>query len=170
MTDGAVLILNFNYEPLNVSNLRRAMVMILGGRAEILANGRGYIHSVQRAWPIPSVIRLSYLVRRPLPRVHLCRREIFRRDSYTCQYCGRQTHNLTMDHVVPRHRGGEHTWENLVSACPVCNRRKGGKPLEQSNMRLLHRPFEPRPTGRYLFQAYLDENEEWGEFLQGWWE
>jgi len=170
MSDGAVLLLNQNYEPLNVCNLHRAMGMILGGRAEILENGRGVIRSQNCSWPIPSVIRLSYLVRRPLPRVHLCRREIFRRDNYTCQYCGRQTHNLTMDHLVPRHRGGEHTWENLVSACPVCNRRKGGKTLDQSGMHLLHAPVEPRPTGRYLFQPYLERYEEWDKFLRGWWE
>ena len=170
MNDGAVLILNFNYEPLNVCNLRRAMVMILGGRAEILENGRGCIRSINHSWAVPSVIRLNYLIRRPLPRVRLCRKEVFRRDEYKCQYCGRQTHNLTMDHVIPRHRGGEHSWENLVSACPVCNRRKGGKTLDQASMRLLHFPAEPRPTGRYLFQPYIVQNGEWDKFLQGWWE
>jgi 5-methylcytosine-specific restriction endonuclease McrA len=75
-----------------------------------------------------------------------------------------------MDHVKPRYRGGEYSWENLVSACPACNRRKGGKTLEQAHMRLLHQPFEPRPTGRYLYQSYLRENEEWAKFLEGWWE
>jgi len=170
MNNASVLILNHNYEPLNVSNWRRAMVMILGGRAEILENGRGMLHSVGRAWPIPSVIRLNYLIRRPLPRVRLCRKEVFRRDNHTCQYCGRQSHNLTMDHVVPRHRGGEHTWDNLASACPQCNRRKGGKTLDSTNMRLLRAPVEPKPTGRYLFQPYLDQNLEWDKFLQGWWE
>ena len=170
MNDGAVLLLNQNYEPLNVCNLRRAMVMILSGKAEILENGRGFIHSVSHAWPIPSVIRLGYMIRRPLPRVRLCRKEVFRRDNYTCQYCGRRTHSLTMDHVVPRHRGGDHVWENLISACPTCNRRKGGKTLEQARMHLLRPPFEPRPTGRYLFQAYLQQNGEWEKFLEGWWE
>ena len=170
MSDGVVLVLNQDYEPLNVCALRRAMGMILGGRAEILENGRGVIRSADRSWPVPSVIRLEYLVRRPLPRVRLCRKEIFRRDDYTCQYCGKQTHNLTMDHVIPRHRGGEHGWDNLVSACPACNRRKGGKTLEQARMQLLHVPHEPRATGKYLFQPYLDENSEWEKFLLGWWE
>ena len=170
MSDGVVLVLNQDYEPLNVCALRRAMGMILGGKAEILENGRGVIRSADRSWPVPSVIRLEYLVRRPLPRVRLCRRELFRRDDYTCQYCGKQTHNLTLDHVVPRHRNGEHVWENLVSACPSCNRRKGGKTLEQAHMQLLHEPREPRATGIYLFQPYLDENAEWDKFLQGWWE
>ena len=75
----------------------------------------------------PSVIRLQHLIKRPRPRVKLSRREVFARDRHTCQYCGRQTHDLTLDHVVPRHRGGSHTWENLVTACKPCNHRKGGK-------------------------------------------
>jgi 5-methylcytosine-specific restriction endonuclease McrA len=170
MDNGAVLLLNQNYEPLNVCDLRRAMVMIFRGKAEILENGRGFIHSVNQAWPIPSVIRLGYMIHRPLPRVRLSRKEVFRRDAYTCQYCGRSTHNLTMDHVVPRHRGGEHAWENLVSACPSCNRRKGGKTLEQAHMHLGVPPYEPRPTGRYLFQTYLNQNEDWEKYLSGWWE
>ncbi len=170
MRNGSVLLLNQNYEPLNVCSLRRALGMVLGGKAEILENGRGFIHSVSQAWPVPSVVRLGYMIRRPPPRVRLCRKEVFRRDNYTCQYCGRQTRNLTMDHVIPRHRGGKYGWENLVSACPACNRRKGGKTLEQAHMQLLREPRTPRPTGTYLFQPYLDENTEWEKYLQGWWE
>jgi 5-methylcytosine-specific restriction endonuclease McrA len=170
MKSGSVLLLNLNYEPLNVCSLRRALVMVLGGKAEILENGRGFIHSVNRAWPVPSVVRLGYMIHRPLPRVRLCRKEVFRRDDYTCQYCGRRTRNLTMDHVNPRHRGGMYAWDNLVSACPACNRRKGGKTVEQARMKLRHQPQEPRPTGTYLFQSYLDENQEWQKYLQGWWE
>ncbi len=75
-----------------------------------------------------------------------------------------------MDHVVPRYRGGPHAWTNLVSACPACNRRKGGKTLAQAEMRLLHQPVEPKPTGRYLFETYLEENAEWTRFVEGWWE
>jgi len=170
MKDGSVLLLNQNYEPLNVCSLRRALVMVLGGKAEILENGRGFIHSVSHSWPVPSVVRLGYMIRRPPPRVRLCRREVFRRDNYTCQYCGRQTRNLTMDHVIPRHRGGRYEWQNLVSACPACNRHKGGKTVEQAHMQLQRLPWEPKPTGTYLFQSYLADNEEWEKYLQGWWE
>ncbi|MBM4429960.1 MAG: HNH endonuclease [Chloroflexi bacterium] len=170
MNVSAVLVLNQNYEPLNACDLRRAMGMIVGGKAEILENGRGFIRSADHSWPVPSVIRLAYMIHRPQPRVRLCRKEIFRRDNYTCQYCGRQTHNLTMDHILPRHRGGTYSWDNLVSACPYCNRRKGGKTLEQARMQLLRQPFEPRPTGLYLFHTYLDQNGEWEKFLRGWWE
>jgi 5-methylcytosine-specific restriction endonuclease McrA len=102
--------------------------------------------------------------------VRLGRKEIFRRDEYTCQYCGIETRNLTMDHVIPRHRGGSHSWENLVSACHACNIRKGGKTLAETKMRLLREPFEPHPTGDYLFGTHLVEHSEWGKFLRGWWE
>ena len=83
------------------------------------------------------MIRLQHHVRRPRPRVKLTRREIFARDRHTCQYCGRQSHDLTLDHIVPRHRGGGHTWDNLVAACKACNHRKGGKTLEEARFRLL---------------------------------
>jgi len=168
--NSGVLVLNQNYEPLSVATVKRALVMIRCGKAEIIENGRGLIHTPSRAYPCPSVIRLEYIVHRPRPRVKLSRREIFRRDNYTCQYCGVHTHNLTVDHVVPRTRGGTHTWENLVSACPACNRRKGGKTLAEAKMTLLRKPFEPRPTGSYLFGSYLKQHTEWRKFLAGWWE
>jgi len=169
MNNVAVLVLNQNYEPLNVCNLHRAMGMIIGGKAEILENGRGLIRSAHQAWPVPSVIRLGYMIKRPVARVRLCRKELFRRDAHMCQYCGKRTPRLTVDHVLPRYLGGPHSWENLVSACPACNRRKGGKTLDQVHMRLLHQPREPRATGEYLFEAYLQDNESWGKFVNGWW-
>lgn len=164
----AVLVLNQNYEPLNVCDVRRAMGMLVGGKAEIIEDGRGELRTATQSFPFPSVIRLAYLIRRPRPRVRLTRREIFRRDGYTCQYCGVQTHALTMDHVIPRHRGGTHTWENLVSACPSCNRRKGGRTPEEAHMALLHVPYEPRPSNLYLFGPHLEQNESWRKFLTGW--
>jgi 5-methylcytosine-specific restriction endonuclease McrA len=168
VANAAVLVLNQNYEPLNVCDVRRALGMLIGGKAEIVENGRGELRSTSRTVPFPSVIRLSYLIRRPRPRVRLTRREIFRRDSYTCQYCGLQSRSLTMDHVVPRHRGGEHSWTNLVSACPSCNRRKGGRTPEEARMALLHVPYEPRPTVIYLFGQHLEVNDGWHKFLDGW--
>jgi 5-methylcytosine-specific restriction endonuclease McrA len=163
-----VLVLNQNYEPLNVCDVRRAVGMLIGGKAEIVENGRGELHFAGGALPFPSVIRLAYLIRRPRPRVRLTRREIFRRDNYTCQYCGQSSHSLTMDHVIPRFRGGPQTWDNLVSACPTCNRRKGSRTPEEAHMALLHRPFEPRPTVLYLFGSHLEDNESWLKFLKGW--
>lgn len=166
--DDPVLLLNANFEPLNVCTTRRAIGMLLKGKAEMLLNGRGYIHTVREAYPRPSVIRLGYMVKRPRPRVRLSKREIFRRDGHTCQYCGSRSSRLTLDHIVPRHRGGRHEWHNLVTACPACNLRKGGRTIEEARMDLLRTPVEPRASAEYLYGSHLNENDEWREFLAGW--
>lgn len=163
-----VLVLNGNYEPLNVCTTKRAMGLILAEKATVLENGRGFIHTVSRTYERPSVIRLVYMVHRPRPRVRLCKREILRRDEYRCQYCGRQTSQLTIDHIVPRYRGGQHSWENLVTACPQCNRRKGGRTLSEARMKLLRQSFEPRPTAQYIFGRYAAGNGVWTRYLEGW--
>ena len=166
--DQPVLVLNANFEPLNVCDTRRALCLLIGGKAQMLMNGRGYVRTARRAYPRPSVIRLEHMVRRPHPRVKLTKREVFRRDNFTCQYCGRQTSHMTIDHVVPRHRGGQHRWDNLVTACPACNRRKGGRMLTEANMPLRHAPMEPSPTAIYLFGRHLTENAGWVQYLEGW--
>ena len=163
-----VLLLNGNYEPLNVCTTKRAMGLLLAGKAMVLENGRGVIHTVSRTYERPSVLRLVYVVKHPRPRVRLSKREILRRDEYRCQYCGRRTSRLTIDHVVPRHRGGGHSWENLVAACPECNRRKGGRRLVDAGMRLLRPPTEPRATAQYLFGGYVEGNGTWAKYLDGW--
>ena len=99
--------------------------------------------------------------------VKLSRREVFARAGHTCQYCGKQTHDLTLDHIVPRHRGGAHSWENLVTACKACNHRKGGKTLEEARYRLVRQPFEPRSDLYSMFAPYLadERNEAWRTYL-----
>jgi 5-methylcytosine-specific restriction endonuclease McrA len=167
--NGAVLVLNQNYEPLNVCNLRRAILLVYDGKAEIIeANGR-VVKSATQAYPAPSVIRMVYLIRRPHPRVKLTRREVFIRDGYTCQYCGRQAHDLTIDHVVPRSRGGVHSWENLVSACKSCNHRKGGKLPAEARMALRKEPREPRAGRYYTIERRIEGsvNNGWSKFLPG---
>jgi 5-methylcytosine-specific restriction endonuclease McrA len=164
----SVLVLNQNYEPLNVCNARRALVLIDGGKAEVLEHAFGDIRTPSRAIPRPSVIRLVYMIKRPRPRVRLTRREIFMRDGYTCQYCGLKSRDLTLDHVIPRHRGGPHSWENLVSACRSCNHRKGGKALEEARMPLRRPPFEPKASSAYLFAQYLDAQRSWQKFIPEW--
>ena len=164
-----VLVLNQNYEPLNICNVRRAVVLLDRGKAEVLENGRGAIHSASFTLPLPSVIRLVYLIRRPRPQVRLTRREVFTRDKFTCQYCGKQTRELTLDHVTPRHRGGKHSWENLVSACKACNHRKAGRTPAEARMSLIRQPQPPRPRSYYyIFQHYLLTNSEWQKFLPEW--
>lgn len=163
-----VLILNVNFEPLHVSNTKRALALVLSGKAETILNGRGVIRSSSAAYEVPSVIKLGYLVRRPRPRVALSKREVLRRDNYTCQYCGRRMRFLTIDHVIPRRQKGLHSWGNLVAACPQCNRRKGGKRPEEANMQLVRQPFEPKPTAKYRFGRHLSQNEDWAQFIEGW--
>jgi 5-methylcytosine-specific restriction endonuclease McrA len=142
--------------------------MMLDGRAALIANGRGVIKTISHEFPLPSVIRLENMVQRPRPHVKLSRREIFRRDNYTCQYCGRKVSNLTIDHVLPRHLGGMHVWTNVVAACSTCNHQKGGRRLEESRMSLMATPREPPASASYIFGHHLPENEEWRPFITGW--
>ncbi len=163
-----VLILNANFEPIHICDLRRAMGLLLSDKAALVVNGRGEVHTISQVFPRPSVIRLQKMISRPRPRVKLTRREILRRDNYTCQYCGKHSMDLTIDHVIPRYRGGKHIWTNVVAACPACNHRKGGRMLEDAGMKLLHVPNEPPSSARYLFGRNLQEYEEWEPFLEGW--
>jgi 5-methylcytosine-specific restriction endonuclease McrA len=163
-----VLVLNANFEPINICSTRRAIGLILNDKATLVLNGRGEIRTVSRIFPRPSIIRLDHMIKRPRQHVRLTKREILRRDDYTCQYCGQYASYLTIDHVIPRHLGGRHTWENLVAACPSCNHRKGGRTLEQVQMRLLHRPQEPPVSATYIFGRHLKNNQEWLPFVEGW--
>ncbi len=163
-----VLVLNANFEPINICSTRRAIGLILNDKATLVLNGRGEIRTVSRIFPRPSVIRLDHMIKRPRPRVRLTKREILRRDDYTCQYCGQHASYLTIDHIIPRRLGGRHTWENLVAACPSCNHRKGGRTLEQVQMRLLHQPHEPPASATYIFGRHLKNNLEWLPFVEGW--
>ncbi len=165
-----VLVLNQNYEPLHICNARRALVLVLGGKAEVLQEDLDvHLHTSTNDYTVPSVVRMMYLVHRPRPRVKLTRREIFLRDNYTCQYCGKVTHDLTLDHVHPKSRDGKHTWENLVSACKECNHRKGGRTPEEARMRLRKSPTEPRAGAYYAIQRRLAERPrtDWLPFIPG---
>lgn len=166
----SVLVLNQNYEPLNICNVRRAICLLLDGKAEILEAYGARIAAATRDFPFPSVIRLISMIRKPRPRVKLTRREIFIRDNFTCQYCGRLGGgDLTIDHVVPRSKGGGHSWENLVAACKVCNHRKGGKSPAEARMQLRQEPREPRPGAYYTIERRLDGDlhDTWAKFLPG---
>lgn len=165
IADLPVLVLNQNYEPLNICQARRAINLLLRGKAEVLENNSWEIHTVNGALSLPSVIRLMYAIRRIwLPR-KLTRVEVFNRDRYTCQYCGKETKDLTLDHIIPRHRGGEHSWENVVSACIPCNRHKAGRTPKEAGMKLLHPPHIPRSGSFTIPYYYLRSHEEWLKFL-----
>lgn len=162
------LVLNANFAPINVCSIRRAVGLMLGQKAALVLNGRGMIHTVQDVFPCPSIIRLHSMIHRPHPHITLTRREILRRDNFTCQYCGKHTLELTIDHVIPRHLGGQHAWKNVVAACPSCNHHKGGRTLSDSHMHLRRIPKEPPATAEYVFGKYLSQYQEWADFLQGW--
>ena len=160
-----VLVLNQSYEPLTICRARRAVVLIYRGKAEMLENGVGFIHTVKDIFPLPSVIRLAYMIRRPYRERKLTRLEVFNRDRYTCQYCAKETRQLTLDHVIPRYRGGQHTWENVVSACVPCNRRKAGRTPQEAGMRLICPPSYPRDRTFLIPYHYRENKNEWQKYL-----
>ena len=167
MSTTPVLVLNSNYEPLNVCDVRRAFNLLGAEKAEVIELNHLIIHTPSLALHAPSVIRLVYMVKRPRPRVRLTRREVFARDRHTCQYCGVTTRELTLDHVVPKHRGGRHEWDNLVAACRLCNHRKGAKTVVEARMKLLREPRAPNANHAYLFGSYLadERNDPWRNYL-----
>ena len=144
-----VLVLNASYEPLNVCSVRRAHVLVWKGKAEVIEELPLRLHAASDTYPWPHVIRLVRYVRVPraLKRT-ISRRVLFARDSWQCVYCGTAGGRLTLDHVVPRSRGGESSWENVVTSCSPCNLRKGDRLLEEAAMTL---PVPPRPPAPVLF-------------------
>jgi 5-methylcytosine-specific restriction endonuclease McrA len=147
-TSGRVLVLNASFEPINVCTVRRATVLLLKERAEILEHGTWSLHAESVTVPRPVVIRLRTYVRVPRDAHsrRITRRAIFARDRWTCQYCGRERGTLTIDHVVPRCKGGSSSWDNIVTCCPPCNRRKGDRLPRQADMHPLRRPKAPGPA------------------------
>ena len=159
-----VLVLNLNYVPINISTARRAIILVGKGKAELLEQRDGHVRTVSQNVDVPSIIRLSYLVKRPFVPSKLSKKEIFLRDQYTCQYCGIKSTELTLDHVIPRRQKGAHTWENVVAACSKCNLKKAGFTPEEAKMRLLREPKIPQPNPYRMLQerTILDE---WKPYL-----
>jgi 5-methylcytosine-specific restriction endonuclease McrA len=164
---GDVLVLNSDYEPLNVCNLRRAITLIHLGKVEILHHNGQLIRTFQGEIRSPSVVKLRHHVKRPIPQLRVSRRSIFARDNYACQYCGHVSRDLTIDHVVPRRLGGGSTWENMVCCCRRCNARKGDKSLGQTAMRLRRQPRRPRYIPYISLTKYVagQKNEVWRTYL-----
>lgn len=143
-----VLVLNASYEPINVCTVRRAAVLVLKSRAEVLERGAGSLRAERLELERPCVIRLVRYVRIPrdVHRRKITRKAVLARDAYTCQYCGREAAGLTVDHVIPRSRGGESVWENIVASCAPCNRKKGNRMPREASMHPASRPKPPGPT------------------------
>ncbi|MBS1717783.1 MAG: HNH endonuclease [Armatimonadetes bacterium] len=162
-----VLILNNNYEPLNVCSIRRAMALILLGKAEPILESDELLRTCSGPRTAPSILKMRYLVRRPMPELRLSRHSILARDNYTCQYCGVKGKDLTIDHVVPRWTGGPHTWDNLVASCRRCNLKKGDKTPQQAHMKLNRKPKRPHYIPYLSLPLYLkaQNREEWRMYL-----
>jgi len=162
-----VLLLNANYEPLNVCTMRRALALMLLGKAEVLHLRDLPLQTVRGGQNAPSVLKMRYVVRRPMPQLRLSRHSILARDNYTCQYCGVKGRELTIDHVVPRWVGGGQAWDNLVACCRRCNLKKGDKTPQQANMKLLKRPKRPHFIPYLSLPLYLraQGREEWRMYL-----
>lgn len=162
-----VLVLNSDYEPINICNLRRAIGLICLGKVDILHEDSITLHAARESMVSPSVVRLKYRVKRPMPRLRLSRRSIFARDNYTCQYCGHTGHDMTVDHVVPRRMGGRTEWENLVCCCKRCNTRKGDKSLKEVGFHLNKEPRRPRWVPFVSLTKYMDgkRNQTWRDYL-----
>lgn len=163
-----VLVLNGNFEPLNICSIARGMTLLFLGKAEVLRYSDARVRSAEDSFAIPSVLRLHEVVRRPLPELKISRKSVLARDSYTCVYCGsRET--LTIDHVFPRHRGGENTWENVVCSCLKCNNKKGNRTPQECGLRLPHPPRKPRYIPYISFPRFVSavKRPEWREFLVG---
>jgi 5-methylcytosine-specific restriction endonuclease McrA len=162
-----VLVLNATYEPLSVVSVRRAVVLLLKEKAEIVEAAEARLRSERMTMPRPLVIRLVYYVRIPY-RVSLpvTRRTVLARDQYTCQYCGNQPSRkmLTMDHILPRSRGGRTIWTNVVAACQRCNGRKGNRTPEEASMKLLSTPAEPRYVALAMIESAA-ARQVWGKYM-----
>ena len=162
-----VLLLNVTYEPLTTVGLRRAVCLVLCGKAEVVhGDAEGAIlHAASVALATPSVIRLSRYVRVPYRnRVPLTRAALMRRDNYRCAYCGRRAE--TIDHVVPRSRGGQHAWENCVASCQICNHRKADRLLEELGWSLAVPPAVPRGAHWRLVGVQHDGDPQWAAYLR----
>jgi 5-methylcytosine-specific restriction endonuclease McrA len=157
------LVLNASFEPLSVVTARRALVLVLSEKAILLEGSGAELHSARQTFAEPSVVKLLVYVRVPhQTRVAVTRRSVFVRDGHRCQYCGAQAENI--DHVVPRSRGGTHSWENVVACCRRCNTRKEDQLLEEAGFHLSHQPRAPR-SRLWLLAASGDVREEWAPYV-----
>ena len=138
-----VLVLNQSYEPIMVIGAKRAIILILSEKVDALENYRELIHSVYLTLPLPSVIKLKQYARLRRKEIVLSRKNILKRDNHTCQYCGIRSVPMTIDHIIPRQRGGEDSWYNLVVACVACNTRKGNRRPREVQMKLVKRARKP---------------------------
>jgi 5-methylcytosine-specific restriction endonuclease McrA len=163
------LLLDKSFRPLRAVNWRRALILGLSGRVEILEYYERTVRTASERYPIPAVIRAPGWVERIPSAVALTRRNVLLRDGHACAYCGAEgiARDLTLDHVVPRSRGGRTTWDNVVTACAPCNRRKSDRTPEEAKMRLRLVPRAPSALqlGRRGMIVVGEPPAEWRAWL-----
>ena len=163
---GRVLILNASFEPLHVCSVRRAIQLLMTDVAARVEDAATVLRTPSRTVPVPSVVRLNRYVRRPYrQKVAFNRRNLFRRDDHRCQYCGAPRSDLTLDHVLPRSRGGPTSWENVVACCRACNARKRDRTPEEAGMRLAHTPKAPKFVFSSAYGLLRDVDPIWKPYL-----
>jgi 5-methylcytosine-specific restriction endonuclease McrA len=163
--NGRVLVLNQSYEPISVCNVQKAMILLFLTKAELVAgNDARSIRSVSRSFVFPSVIRLCRYVHTPAKKIELSRKNVLRRDANRCQYCGTTKPPLTVDHIMPKSRGGQDTWENLTCACVRCNVRKGNRTPDEAGIKLLRTPRRPSHV-TFIKNIGGDLDERWKPYL-----
>ena len=161
-----VLILNASYEPLHVCSVKRAITLLMQEVAERVLDGDRVLRTPRLVVPVPSVIRLRRYVRRPhRQRVAFNRKNVFRRDDHSCQYCGVRAHDLTLDHVLPRSRGGPTTWENVVACCRRCNASKRDRTPDEAHMALRRPPRAPTFIFSSAYGVLPDLDPAWEAYL-----
>jgi 5-methylcytosine-specific restriction endonuclease McrA len=160
-----VLVLNQNYEAMSICNVQRAVVLLFLGKAELIAaKDSRKVRSTRISFPFPTIVRLRAYIRVPYKKIVLSRKNILRRDNHKCQYCSRADVTLTIDHIVPKSKGGDDSWENLVAACVKCNNKKGDRSPEDANMPLYKKPSKPSHiTFMKHFVGRIDD--EWKPYL-----
>lgn len=160
-----VLLLNFTYEPLGIVNLQRAVRLVFARKAEVVHDNGRELRSATLAFPMPSVLRMLYYIRRGRKHVALTKKNVLLRDNYVCAYCGvRGDRVMTVDHVVPRSRGGRSAWDNLVACCSTCNARKRDRTPGEARMPLVRRPREPKFIPWIVVRRHTAP-DEWGKYL-----
>tara|TARA_B100001769_G_C22104090_1_gene596317 strand:- start:2186 stop:2683 length:498 start_codon:yes stop_codon:yes gene_type:complete len=162
----SILVLNADYTPINITDLKRAFNLIYKGKAEIIKHNIIYpIITELRKFKRPTIIRLLSYVSIPFRKVTLNRKNIFRRDRYKCLYCGEKNKNkLTIDHVTPKSKGGKNTWENLVTCCKRCNSHKDDKLPYQTNLQLIYKPYKPTYL-EFIKNITAEQSSDWTSFI-----
>ena len=166
LNSAQVLILNASYEPLHVCSVKRAVLLLMHDIAERLEDSERVLRSPSQVFKVPSIIKLKKYVKRPHhQRVAFNRKNVFRRDDNTCQYCNLRSGDLTLDHVMPRSRGGDTSWENVVACCRKCNAKKRDRTPEEAKMQLRRKPYAPKFMFSSAFGVLPNIDPVWVKYL-----